>query len=155
MRTCVQQHDMHWSVSAVADQRKLWPVQRRCCSVACRVTNVAPEMVQLERSCLADLSTEELELQLRKHGEGTCSELPMLCFSGLAHKSLSTLNLTTERSLPSHGMAVPLDSSCDIGPAAAVACRHHSAKQTSSWKEAAKVRSRLNCGISTSSGTGS
>lgn len=48
-------------------QSKLWPVQRRC--VLRRA--IAPEMVQLERSCLADLSTEELEQQLKKHG-GSC-----------------------------------------------------------------------------------
>lgn len=49
-------------------QRLLWPVQRRCSKVACRTANIAPDLVQLERSCLADLSTEELELQLKKHG---------------------------------------------------------------------------------------
>jgi hypothetical protein len=36
-------------------------------------------MVQLERSCLADLSTDELEQQLKKHG-GSCSAF-MLCFN--------------------------------------------------------------------------
>jgi len=53
-------HPNCWS-----DQR---PVQRRCSSVVRRTANVAPELVQLERSCLADLSTEELELQLKLHG---------------------------------------------------------------------------------------
>lgn len=56
-------------------QSKLWPVQRRC--VLRRA--IAPEMVQLERSCLADLSTDELEQQLKKHG-GSCSAF-MLCFN--------------------------------------------------------------------------
>lgn len=54
----------------------LWPAQRcngsvqfRCrAATICRAANIAPDLVQLERSCLADLSTEELELQLQKHG---------------------------------------------------------------------------------------
>lgn len=58
------------SPSVVDPLCKLWPVQRtRCSRVILRAqVNIAPEMVQLERSCLADLSTEELEQQLKKHG---------------------------------------------------------------------------------------
>jgi hypothetical protein len=66
-------HNMHARVHpsgncyAADPQRKLWPVQRAC-SVIRRTANIATELVHLERSCLADLSTEELELQLKKHG---------------------------------------------------------------------------------------
>jgi hypothetical protein len=44
-------------------------VQLRCrAATFCRASNIAPELVQLERSCLADLSTEELLELGKKHG---------------------------------------------------------------------------------------
>lgn len=49
--------------------RKPLHVQRRRAGIGRSVAKLAPELVQLERSCLADLSTEELELQLKKHGK--------------------------------------------------------------------------------------
>lgn len=73
------------------DHLLLWPrchgsVSRCRAATIFRAANIAPELVQLERSCLADLSTEELEQQLKKHG--ACMHTLLLLESMLAAKSL-------------------------------------------------------------------